>query len=55
MFDYWNEELSPEREEALLDDAARAIFKRGLITPSRDGGGQQQHRDHALFSSLVRL
>jgi hypothetical protein len=34
MFDYWNEELSPEREEALLDDAARAIFKRGLITPA---------------------
>ena len=34
MFDYWNDELTADREEELLDQAARAIFKRGLVTPA---------------------
>jgi hypothetical protein len=34
MFDFWNEELTPEQEEVLLDKAAQEIRKRRLEAPA---------------------
>jgi hypothetical protein len=34
VLEFWNEELGPEREEALLDQAAEAIAKRGMTVPA---------------------
>ncbi len=34
MFEFWEEELSPEREEELLDKAAAAVAKRGMVVPA---------------------
>jgi acyl-CoA reductase-like NAD-dependent aldehyde dehydrogenase len=34
MFDLWNDELTPEQEEELLEKAASAVEKRKMVAPA---------------------
>ncbi len=34
MFDFWNEELTPEQEEELLEKAAQMVEKRKMVAPA---------------------
>lgn len=34
MFDFWNEDLDPEQEDALIEKAAQEIHRRNLHAPA---------------------